>query len=73
MHFGEVKTKSILFASKWRLKNVHQLNIRYKAALTSYISWMHVRRDNVGWINGNKDYKQKKQKKWEIKISLKQK
>ena len=30
MHFGEDKTKSILFASKRRSKNVHQLNIRYK-------------------------------------------
>ena len=30
IHFGEDKTKLILFASKRRLKNVHQLNIRYK-------------------------------------------
>ena len=29
MHFGEDKTKSILFASKRRSKNVRQLNIRY--------------------------------------------
>ena len=30
IHFGEVKTKSILFASKRRVKNFHQLNIKYK-------------------------------------------
>ena len=30
IHFGEDKTKSILFASKRRAKNIHQLNIKYK-------------------------------------------
>ena len=30
IHFGEDKTKSILFASKWRAKNIRQLNIKYK-------------------------------------------
>ena len=30
IHFGEDKTKSILFASKGRVKNVGQLNIKYK-------------------------------------------
>ena len=30
IHFGEDKTKSILFASKWRVKNIRQLNIKYK-------------------------------------------
>ena len=29
-HFSEDKTKSILFASKRRAKNVRQLNIKYK-------------------------------------------
>ena len=29
-HFGEDKTKSILFASKRRAKNIRQLNIKYK-------------------------------------------
>ena len=29
IHFGKDKTKSILFASKRRSKNFHQLNIRY--------------------------------------------
>ena len=31
IHFGEDKTKSILFASKRRAKNIRQLNIKYKA------------------------------------------
>ena len=30
LHFGEDKTKSILFASKLRAKNIRQLNIKYK-------------------------------------------
>ena len=30
IHFGEEKTKSILFASKQRAKNIHQLNVKYK-------------------------------------------
>ena len=29
IHFGEDRTKSILFASKWRAKNIRQLNIKY--------------------------------------------
>ena len=31
MHFGEDKTKSILFTSKRNLKLVEELDIRYKA------------------------------------------
>ena len=30
IHFGEDKTKSILLASKWRAKNIHELIIKYK-------------------------------------------
>ena len=30
IHFGEDKTKSILFANKRRAKNIHELNIKYK-------------------------------------------
>ena len=30
IHFGDDKTRSILFASKWRAKNIRQLNIKYK-------------------------------------------
>ena len=29
IHFGQDKTKSILFASKQRAKNIRQLNIKY--------------------------------------------
>ena len=34
IHFGEDKTKSILFASKRRANNIRQLNIKYKAINT---------------------------------------
>ena len=30
IHFGDDKTKSIIFASKRRVKNIRKLNIRYK-------------------------------------------
>ena len=30
IHFGEDKTKSVLFGSKRQAKNIHQLNIKYK-------------------------------------------
>ena len=30
IHFGEDKTKSILFASKRRAENIRQLNVKYK-------------------------------------------
>ena len=30
IHFGEDKTKSVLFASKRQAKNICQLNIKYK-------------------------------------------
>ena len=46
INFGDDKTKSIIFASKQRAKNVRQLNRyknKYKAARASYISWMCVR------------------------------
>ena len=42
-NFGDDKTKSIIFASKQRAKNVRQLNRyknKYKAARASYISWV---------------------------------
>ena len=44
IHFGEDKTKSILFASKQRAKNIHQLDIKYKdkykITFGSNISWV---------------------------------
>ena len=30
IHFGDDKTKSVLFTTKWRAKNIRKLNIRYK-------------------------------------------
>ena len=46
IHFGEDKTKPILFASKRRSKNGRQLNSRYnhkyKAALACFISSVRV-------------------------------
>ena len=30
IHFGEDKTKSILFASKRKIKNARKLNVKYK-------------------------------------------
>ena len=30
IHFGEDKTKFVLFASKRRARNIHRLNIKYK-------------------------------------------
>ena len=52
IHFGEEKTKLIIFASKRRLKNARQQNIRYnhinkKVAFASYISWVCFREDYV--------------------------
>ena len=50
---------------------IHQMNIRYSQInITQHsqvISWVRVRRDNIGWTSGTKGYKQNK---WEIKISL---
>ena len=34
IHFGEDKAKTILFASKQRAKNMHQLNTEYKNIYT---------------------------------------
>ena len=71
IHFGEDKTKPILFASKRRSKNGRQLNSRYnhkyKAAVACFISSVRVRRENVLWTNGTKGYKQDKR---EIKFFL---
>ena len=52
IHFGEEKTKLIIFASKRRLKNARQQNIRYnhinkKVAFASYVSWVCFREDYV--------------------------
>ena len=41
IHFGEDKTKSILFASKCKIKSARKLNVKYKNITTfaGYISW----------------------------------
>ena len=61
IHFGEDKTKSFFFASKWRAKNIRQLNIKYidiniKKKFAINISWMSARRDNVRRANSIKSY-----------------
>ena len=53
IRFGDNKTKSILFASKRRAKNIGKLNVKikrnkYKTTSTSKISWMCIRRVNAG-------------------------
>ena len=46
IHFGEEKTKSILFARKQRAKNICQLNIKYKGinikqhSEVTYLGWV---------------------------------
>ena len=46
IHFGEDKTKYILFASKQRAKNIHQLNTKYKDinikqhSEVTYLGWV---------------------------------
>ena len=41
IHFGEDKTKSILFANKRKIKSARKLNVKYKnkRALAGYIFW----------------------------------
>ena len=60
IHFGEEKTKSILFASKRRAKNICQLNIKYKdkykTTFGSNISWVRARQNDVRRANGIKSY-----------------
>ena len=60
IHFGEDKTKSILFASKRRAKHICQLNIKYKDKLkttfASNISWIRARQDDVRRANDIKSY-----------------
>ena len=43
IHFGEDKTKSILFAIKRKIKSARKLNVKYKNKTTfaGYISWLY--------------------------------
>ena len=66
IHFGEEKTKSILFASKQRAKNIHQLNVKYKDINTKevrnniqhleVISWMHARWEDLRRTYDSRSY-----------------
>ena len=52
IHFGDDKTKLILFASKQRTQNIRKLNARYeeinkKTTRRSNICLMYIRRANV--------------------------
>ena len=51
IHFGDDKTKSIVFVIKRRAKNIRKLNIRYKEINTKQqaqvTSWICIRRVNV--------------------------
>ena len=64
LHFGDNKTKSILFTSKKRANNLlNKYKIqrnKYKTASTRNTSWICFRRVNVWWIYGIKVYKQNK-------------
>ena len=54
IHFGEDKTKPILFASKRRAKNIRQSDIKYIDG--SNISWVRVRRKDVRRASRIKSY-----------------
>ena len=59
IHFGEDKTKFIIFASKRRAKNIRQLNIKYKdinIKQHSEVSWVRARQNDVRRANGIKSY-----------------
>ena len=63
IHFGEDKTKSILFASKRRAKNIRQLNIKYKDMNIKQhleITYLGCVLDDVRRANGIKSYQQNK-------------
>ena len=40
IHFGEDKTKSILFGTKRKLRKVGQLNITYQGVDMKYLPWL---------------------------------
>ena len=58
LHLDEKKTKSIIFASKWRAENIHQLNSnykdKYKIAFESNIPSMCGRQNDVRRANCSK-------------------
>ena len=70
IHFGEDKTKSILFASKHKIKSARKLNIKYEnqTTFTDCISWLCF---GLNFVWGTYDLKSIEQNKWETKICLK--
>ena len=42
IHFGEDKTKSILFASKYKIKSARKLNVKYKNIKIKHICRSHI-------------------------------
>ena len=59
IHFGEDKTKSILFARKRRAKNIRQINIKYKdmnIKQHSEVTYLRCVLDDVRRANGTKSY-----------------
>ena len=70
IHFGDDKTKSILFVIKWRAKDIRKLNIRYKEInikQQAQVSWMRIRGVKVWRTHGIKGCKKNKR---ETKIPL---
>ena len=43
IHFGDDKTKSILFATKFKIRKIRKLNINYLTAFQSKVYRMHAR------------------------------
>ena len=58
IHIGKDKTKSILFASKFKIKKVPKLNIDDKSiqikqhSKVTYLG-LHIRWNNAKWVNGS--------------------
>ena len=57
IHFGDDKTKSILFATKFKIRKIRKLNINYLTAFQSKVYRMHARSNNVQRNNGTFCYK----------------
>ena len=72
IHFGKDKNKSILFASKQRSRNIHQLNIRYNHINIKQhlqVTYLGCMLDKIMSCEPMA-LKVKTRYKWEIKISL---
>ena len=56
IHFGEGKTKYILFGMKNQLKQDNNVDIRYSSVPHNYISWLRTRRKPIRRTNGFADH-----------------